>query len=331
MTSIFAVMYPFLLLIQWHRSSARFMEAALSQILDACKLAKELEGSLLFQVDVASDAHYLLGSCEEIVGAFNRAIQGLYTLQNQSSCSVQMLLMSACEGTGNPLCAGMPAQRSLEIQPAVTEFAGGSSYVYSAASSAQRGGRCLVQKSSKKRKEGTLVKLVPAHPNMENAPDDGYTWKKYGQKVILNSRFQRSYYHCTHKNHYGCKGKKKVQRLDDDPSTLEVTYCGAHTCRTSPTPIMIPNELMPSAVSNSKNGENNMQTVAPETTLIQLRNWFNRDSSNRYIEQMQGGRDIDYSVAEFADAMFNSGSSSSTLDVIFTQSQGKLQALDPFF
>lgn len=116
-----------------------------------------------------------------------------------------------------------------------------------------------------------------------------------------------------------------MQRLDDDPSTLEVTYCGAHTCRTSPTPITIPNELMPSAVSNN-NGENNMQTVAPETTSIQLRNWFNRDDSNRYIEQMQGGRDIDYSLAEFADAMFNSGS-----NVIFTQSQGKLQELDPFF
>lgn len=82
---------------------------------------------------------------------------------------------------------------------------------------------------------------------------------------------------------------------------------------------------MPSAVSNSKNGENDMQTVAPGNKLIQLHHWFNRDGSNRYIEQMQGGRDVDYSVTEFADAMFNSGSSSGgTLDVIFTQSQGKL-------
>lgn len=127
------------------------MDAVLSQILDACKLAKELEGSLLFCVDVASDAHYLLGSCEEIAGAFDRAIRGLYTMQSQSSRSAQMLLASAGEGAGNPQCAGMPAQRSLEIQPPATEFAGGSSYAKSAASAQRGGGRFFVQKSSKKR------------------------------------------------------------------------------------------------------------------------------------------------------------------------------------
>lgn len=35
--------------------------------------------------------------------------------------------------------------------------------------------------------------LVPAHRmgNTELPPDDGYTWRKYGQKDILGSRFPR--------------------------------------------------------------------------------------------------------------------------------------------
>uniref|UniRef100_A0A8R7P2W8 WRKY domain-containing protein n=2 Tax=Triticum urartu TaxID=4572 RepID=A0A8R7P2W8_TRIUA len=82
--------------------------------------------------------------------------------------------------------------------------------------------------------------LVPAQRtgNTELPPDDGYTWRKYGQKDILGSRYPRSYYRCTHKNYYGCDAKKKVQRLDDDPFIYEVTYCGDHSCLTSTTPLL---------------------------------------------------------------------------------------------
>lgn len=93
---------------------------------------------------------------------------------------------------------------------------------------------------------------------------------------------------------------------------------------------------MLNSASNSKNDENNndgsqgghlraqaaVQTVASRPTLIQDHNWFNREDSNRYTEQMQGGGEVDCSVAEFADAMFNLGNNS-TFDVIFSQSQGK--------
>ncbi|KAK1283186.1 putative WRKY transcription factor 70 [Acorus calamus] len=61
---------------------------------------------------------------------------------------------------------------------------------------------------------------------------DGYTWRKYGQKIILNSNYPRSYYRCTHK-YQGCHASKHVQRSDDDPSTYLVTYMGQHTCRTT--------------------------------------------------------------------------------------------------
>ncbi|GFY97420.1 WRKY family transcription factor [Actinidia rufa] len=60
--------------------------------------------------------------------------------------------------------------------------------------------------------------------------DDGYNWRKYGQKDILGASFPRAYYRCTHRDAQGCLATKQVQRSDKDPSILEITYRGRHTC-----------------------------------------------------------------------------------------------------
>ncbi|KAI3750402.1 hypothetical protein L2E82_21037 [Cichorium intybus] len=55
--------------------------------------------------------------------------------------------------------------------------------------------------------------------------DDGYKWRKYGQKSIKNSSNPRSYYKCTNPR---CGAKKQVERSNDDPDTLIITYEGLH-------------------------------------------------------------------------------------------------------
>ncbi|BAT78998.1 hypothetical protein VIGAN_02177900 [Vigna angularis var. angularis] len=65
--------------------------------------------------------------------------------------------------------------------------------------------------------------LVPAPQfgNTEMPPEDGFTWRKYGQKEILGSKYPRSYYRCTHQKLYECQAKKMVQRLDHNANIFE--------------------------------------------------------------------------------------------------------------
>ncbi|KAM1276501.1 hypothetical protein ACFX13_029706 [Malus domestica] len=85
------------------------------------------------------------------------------------------------------------------------------------------------------------------------ASEDGYNWRKYGQKQVKGSEYPRSYYKCTHPN---CQVKKKVERSQEGHVT-EIIYKGAHNHPKPP-----PNRR--SAAMGSSNPLVDMRTDIPE-------------------------------------------------------------------
>ncbi|KAK1416640.1 hypothetical protein QVD17_25755 [Tagetes erecta] len=67
--------------------------------------------------------------------------------------------------------------------------------------------------------QGVTFSKVPEKPT-----DDGYNWRKYGQKLVKGNTFVRSYYKCTFSN---CPARKQVERTNDGNIT-EINYLWKH-------------------------------------------------------------------------------------------------------
>jgi hypothetical protein len=72
---------------------------------------------------------------------------------------------------------------------------------------------------------GGATRVVPLQTDAD-VLDDGWRWRKYGQKFVHGSQQPRSYYKCTTP---GCPMRKHVERSSSDASWVVSTYEGAHS------------------------------------------------------------------------------------------------------
>ncbi|CAL4991631.1 unnamed protein product [Urochloa decumbens] len=67
--------------------------------------------------------------------------------------------------------------------------------------------------------------------------EDGFAWRKYGQKNIHGSKQPRLYFHCSYKDDSGCMARRQVQQSEASSSVYVITYFGEHTCGVDATAI----------------------------------------------------------------------------------------------
>lgn len=71
---------------------------------------------------------------------------------------------------------------------------------------------------------------TPTRVEKKRTAEDGFIWRKYGQKDIQNNKYPRLYFRCTYKYDNGCRATRQVQQSEDDPSLYVITYFREHTC-----------------------------------------------------------------------------------------------------
>ncbi|XP_076950617.1 putative WRKY transcription factor 41 [Bidens hawaiensis] len=132
---------------------------------------------------------------------------------------------------------------------------------------------------SKKRK-GSTIREDQVRTYCDNAletdTDDGFSWRKYGQKDIQGAKFPRSYYRCSYRKAQTCFATKQVQRKDEDPKVFDTVYKGKHTCdqvtqSASPQPQPPSPPQVPEKYEATPTHDHQLSPPSPGVTLSNLR------------------------------------------------------------
>ncbi|XP_022151088.1 probable WRKY transcription factor 48 [Momordica charantia] len=131
--------------------------------------------------------------------------------------------------------------------------------------------RSKVMKTNQKKKEQEPRFAFMTKSEVDHL-EDGYRWRKYGQKAVKNSPYPRSYYRCTS---VACNVKKRVERCLKDPSIVVTTYEGQHT---HPSPLMPRSTFIhhPISAATALHGSSTTFATTPPS-LFHYRNAHNWD------------------------------------------------------
>ncbi|GAB4832070.1 WRKY transcription factor [Ancistrocladus abbreviatus] len=288
------------------------MKETMALISSCCKLAMELDLNL---PNLANHPDVLLQKIELLLmaeGARQQLLAGGSAAAGTTSMvGPQMLVGSRSPGAGTGTQQFANPEEPQRPPTDALHSGGGSSPLTSTP-------------RTRKRKDDGETRVIrvraPLIGNTEIPPEDGYTWRKYGQKEILNAIYPRAYYRCTHQKLYNCPAKKLVQRLNDSPGIFEITYRGNHICsHVSSTAPSFPLPTPPWPVATSDHMTVTTQQLMDTPTL----HWLPMDfgmggDGGAGPSDVRQGTEVDHPV-HLADVMFNSGSSSSnSMELIFS-------------
>ncbi|CAA7410138.1 unnamed protein product [Spirodela intermedia] len=181
-------------------------------------------------------------------------------------------------------------------------------------------------RGSKKRKtlepQWTQWIRVSSAAGVEAPAEDGFSWRKYGQKEILAAKFPRAYYRCSHHKTRGCPARKQVQRSDTDELLFDVIYHGVHSCGAQGQVAASGAAAVPPAAE--ADGENSEPRLRNEALILNFRTGLAIKP-----EEVDGG-DGELPSPLFPLVPGEPGGASSTLAIAGPSGSGQLR-VDPDF
>ncbi|KAJ8899528.1 hypothetical protein K2173_018502 [Erythroxylum novogranatense] len=160
------------------------------------------------------------------------------------------------------------------------------------------------QHSKRQKKNNRIIGPIPADKStgeprlvVQTLSDvdivnDGYRWRKYGQKLVKGNPNPRSYYRCSS---LGCPVKKHVERASHDSKVVITSYEGQHDHDLPPSRTVTHNgsgqinnmNPLQNAESGGKSGELlNVAVDNSSSTSVKLKKQLNGKSRNKSKENV---------------------------------------------